>query len=127
MMNNLITLLLSRMMGAISNPSIVTFGIFAPARLAIVGKRSSVTASCDACQCKLCRNNYHHAHMCTSYVLPGVILPGHRAIPGTLCPPSQVVPLPHRRRPAFPPLVSLASEGLHCQRTIKDYLQCMSY
>ena len=42
-----ITILLSRMMGAISNPSIVTLGIFAPARLTIVGKRSSVAASCQ--------------------------------------------------------------------------------
>ena len=48
----------------------------------------------------------------TSYVLPGDIFPGQRAIPGTLCPPSQVVPLPHRRRPAFPPLISPASAGL---------------
>ena len=36
-------------------------------------------------------------------IAPGAILPGHRAIIGTRRPPSNVVPLPQRRRPALPP------------------------
>ena len=45
-------------------------------------------------------------------VFPGLILPGQRAMPGTLWPPSHVVPLPQRSRPPFPPLIRLVSEGL---------------
>ena len=51
-------------------------------------------------------------HKSTSVVIPGWIFPGQWAIPGTLCPPSHVVPLPHRRGPALPPLILLVSEGL---------------
>ena len=42
----LLTWLFSMRIGAMSKPSIVTLGISAPARAAIVGKRSSVAASC---------------------------------------------------------------------------------
>ena len=42
----------------------------------------------------------------TSVVLPGLIFPGHRAMAGSLIPPSHVVPFPQRRRPALPPLRS---------------------
>ena len=54
----------------------------------------------------------------TLCVLPGCIILDQRAIPGTLCPPSHVVPLPQRRAPAFPPLISLSSEGLQCFKVI---------
>ena len=50
---------------------------------------------------------------CTSVVFPGCIFPGQWAIPGTLWPPSHVVPLPHRRSPALPPRILLVNEGLH--------------
>ena len=127
------TILLSRMIGAMSNPSIVTFGIFAPpaARLTIVGKRSSVAASCQKCVCDIMLLHVKqvtvHSFRCTSCVLPGVIFPGQRAIPGTLCPPSQVVPLPQRKRPAFPPLISPESAGLansDSSYTIKIWYLC---
>ena len=48
----------------------------------------------------------------TSCVFPGVILPGHQAMAGSLIPPSHVVPLPHLNTPALPPLLSWLRAGL---------------
>ena len=48
----------------------------------------------------------------TSCVFPGVILPGHHAMAGSLIPPSHVVPLPHLNTPGLPPLLSWLRAGL---------------
>ena len=44
-------------------------------------------------------------------VVPAGILPGHQAIVGSRMPPSQVLPLPPRSRPAEPPCWLLISHG----------------
>ena len=56
---------------------------------------------------------YHNlGNTCTSCVFPGLILPGHQAMAGSLIPPSHVVPFPHRSRPALPANLSWIRAGL---------------
>ena len=79
-------------------------------------------AFCNLCVCVcvhvwtgVCETYTHvktNELVCTSNVFPVLIRPGQRAMPGTLTPPSQVVPLPQRRRPALPPPISRTSDGL---------------
>lgn len=65
----------------------------------------------------------------TSIVLPGKIFPGQWAMPGTRIPPSHVVPFPHLRSPALPPLILLVSDGLYYRSNTKHcefgfYINC---
>lgn len=114
----LLTLLFSKRIGDISKPSRVTFGSGAPTNFITVGKRSTVAPSYVIHHQDVDQLQYSIAiclciQICsTSVVLPGWIFPGQWAIPGTLWPPSHVVPLPHRRSPALPPRILLVSEGL---------------
>ena len=100
--------------GEMSRPSSVTpGGRAAPATWAKVGKISTVAAILTVCVCVcVCLFVFAFVCVCTSGVRPGVILPGHQAMAGTLCPPSHVVPFPHLRGPALPPRISLARDGL---------------
>ena len=43
--------------------------------------------------------------------MPGLIFPGHQAMPGSRMPPSQVEPLPSRNSPAEPPCSLKVNHG----------------
>ena len=65
----------------------------------------NITLTCVSCQITRDMHTvqlykwYFTALEQTSLVTPGCILPGHHAIPGSLIPPSYVVPFPHLNKP----------------------------
>lgn len=96
-----------------SYPSRVTLGRGTSTSFISVGNMSRVDASwkIQSSQIQPATSDINHA--ITSVVVPGLILLGQLAIPGTLCPPSHVVALPQRSRPPFPPLIPQRSAGLY--------------
>lgn len=96
-----------------SYPSRVTLGRGTSTSFISVGNMSRVDASWKIQSSQIQPATSDINHTITSVVVPGLILPGQLAIPGTLCPPSHVVALPQRSRPPFPPLIPQRSAGLY--------------
>ena len=102
-----------------------------------------IALTCASCQITLDMHTvqllhykwYYTALEQTSLVTPGWILPDHHAIPGSLIPPSYVVPFPHLNKPWLPPSISPPKAGLweettnqqECINTEKNTIQTRTH